>query len=112
MGRGRSEKTTALVHLAREILEEIQPASVRAVCYQLFIQGAIPSMEKTQTNRVGTLLTRAPVRKATSPGTTSSRRGAPSSRSRPGPIPPSTRRRSRTVTAGTNGPGSRSGSSS
>src|SRR5689334_1966707 len=59
MGRGRSQKSLALVQLAREILEEIQPASVRAVCYQLFTRGAIPSMEKTQTNRVGTLLTRA-----------------------------------------------------
>jgi hypothetical protein len=44
MGRGRSQKSLALVQLAREILEEIQPASVRAVCYQLFTRGAIPSM--------------------------------------------------------------------
>ncbi|HUG36439.1 MAG TPA: hypothetical protein VML54_05780, partial [Candidatus Limnocylindrales bacterium] len=59
MGRGRSPKSLELVQLAREILEEIQPASVRAVCYQLFTRGAIPSMDKAQTNRVGTLLTRA-----------------------------------------------------
>src|SRR6266851_7985018 len=59
MGRGRSEKSIELVELAHDILEEIQPASVRAVCYQLFTRGAIPSMEKAQTNRVGSLLTRA-----------------------------------------------------
>jgi hypothetical protein len=59
MGRGRSQAGIELVHLAREILEEIQPASVRAVCYQLFTRGAIPSMDKAQTNRVGSLLTRA-----------------------------------------------------
>jgi hypothetical protein len=56
MGRGRSQKRLDLVQLANEILEEIQPASVRAVCYQLFIRGLIPSMEKAQTNRVSTLL--------------------------------------------------------
>jgi hypothetical protein len=59
MGRGRSQTSIELVQLVREILEEIQPASVRAVCYQLFTRGAIPSMEKAQTNRVGALLTRA-----------------------------------------------------
>jgi hypothetical protein len=56
MGRGRSHKSIELIQLAREILEEIQPASVRAVCYQLFTHGLIPSMEKVQTNRVGTFL--------------------------------------------------------
>jgi len=59
MGRGRSEKSLELVQLAHEILEQIQPASVRAVCYQLFVRGAIPGMDKASTNRVGALLTRA-----------------------------------------------------
>lgn len=59
MGRGKSSKSIQLVEAARAILEEIQPASVRAVCYQLFTSGLIPSMEKAQTNRVGQLLTRA-----------------------------------------------------
>jgi hypothetical protein len=59
MGRGRSQKSIALVATAREILAEIQPASVRSVCYQLFIRGVIPGMDKPTTNRVGLLLTRA-----------------------------------------------------
>jgi len=59
MGRGRSRKSIDLVETAYEILEEIQPASVRAVCYQLFTQGVIGGMDKTTTNRVGQLLTRA-----------------------------------------------------
>jgi hypothetical protein len=59
MGRGRSQKSIELVQTAHDILEEIQPASVRAVCYQLFIRGVIPGMDKTSTNRAGALLTRA-----------------------------------------------------
>jgi hypothetical protein len=59
MGRGRSARTLRLIEAVKEILEEIQPASVRAVCYQCFIRGLIPSMEKVQTNRVGALLTSA-----------------------------------------------------
>ena len=59
MGRGRSPKSLELVEQAREILEEIQPASVRAVCYQLFVRGVIEGMDKKSTNRVGALLTRA-----------------------------------------------------
>jgi hypothetical protein len=56
MGRGRSQKSIDLVDAAIRILEEIQPASVRAVCYRLFVEGLIPSMEKTNTNRVSTQL--------------------------------------------------------
>ena len=59
MGRGRSPKSLELVEQAREILEEIQPASVRAVCYQLFVRGVIEGMDKKSTNRVRALLTRA-----------------------------------------------------
>lgn len=43
MGRGRSQKSIDLVRLAAEILEEIHPASVRAVCYQAFIRGPSPT---------------------------------------------------------------------
>ena len=31
---------------------DVHPASIRAVCYQLFIQGRLPSMAKKHTNRV------------------------------------------------------------
>jgi hypothetical protein len=56
-GRGKSQKSLALVDAAHEILAEIQPASVRAVCYKLFTRGLIPSMAKSETNRVGAQLT-------------------------------------------------------
>ena len=57
MGRGRSAATRELLEAARDILETIQPCSVRAICYQLFTRGRIPSMAKPETNRISTLLT-------------------------------------------------------
>ena len=57
MGRGKSQKTLELIAAAWEILNEIQPASVRAVCYQLFTLNLIASMSKNETNRVSTQLT-------------------------------------------------------
>jgi len=55
-GRGKSQKSLALIEAAVRILREIQPASVRAVCYRLFTEGLIPSMAKNHTNAVGTQL--------------------------------------------------------
>ncbi len=55
-GRGKSQKSLALIDAAVRILREIQPASVRAVCYRLFTEGPIPSMAKNHTNAVGTQL--------------------------------------------------------
>src|SRR5690242_12852082 len=57
MGRGKSARTLALVEAAIEVLRDIQPASVRAVCYRLFTMGVIESMAKAETNRVSTQLT-------------------------------------------------------
>jgi hypothetical protein len=59
MGRGKSRRSLELIEPSIEILREIQPASVRAVCYQLFTRGLIPSMAKAETNKVGRLLTEA-----------------------------------------------------
>ena len=56
MGRGKSLKNVRLIHAAHAILETIQPASVRAVCYQLFNQKLIPSMAKKQTDKVSVQL--------------------------------------------------------
>jgi hypothetical protein len=56
MGRGKSAKNLALIDAAFTILEAIQPASVRAVCYQLFNAKLIDSMAKNETNRVSTQL--------------------------------------------------------
>lgn len=57
-GRGKAQKTTALIDAAIRILEEIQPASIRAVCYRLFTGGLIDSIAKANTNRVSYLLAR------------------------------------------------------
>jgi hypothetical protein len=52
-GRGKATKSLELISAAYEILDEIQPATVRAVCYRLFVAGLIPSMAKSVTNGVG-----------------------------------------------------------
>jgi hypothetical protein len=56
-GRGKSQQNITLIGTAHAILEEIHPASVRAVCYRLFTMGLITSMAKSETNRVSTQLT-------------------------------------------------------
>lgn len=56
-GRGRAQKTIEIAEAAYRILQEIQPASVRAVCYRLFTEGLIDSMKKSNTNKVSRLLT-------------------------------------------------------
>ncbi len=53
MGRGKGHRSLKLIDACTEILEEIQPATVRAVCYRLFTMGLIDSMSKNETNRVG-----------------------------------------------------------
>jgi hypothetical protein len=56
MPRGKTQRSLDLIQTCYDILAQIQPASVRAVCYQLFIRHLIPSMAKTCTNRVSTQL--------------------------------------------------------
>lgn len=55
-GRGKARATLELIEACREILDEIQPASVRAVCYRLFTRRLIPDMGKNSTNKVSTQL--------------------------------------------------------
>lgn len=55
-GRGRSAKSMILIEAARRILQEIQPCSIRAVCYRLFTQKLIPDMGKKSTGAVGAQL--------------------------------------------------------
>ena len=57
LGRGKHEKSWQLIEAAHAILAEIQPATVRAVCYRLFVGGVIPDMSKPSTQRVSTQLT-------------------------------------------------------
>jgi hypothetical protein len=56
VSRGKGRRSIQLVATAIKILEEIQPASVRAVCYRLFVAGLIPDMSKTSTNAVSRAL--------------------------------------------------------
>ena len=51
-GRGKSKASLELIAAAIRILEEIQPATVRAVCYRLFIEKLIPCMTKASTDKV------------------------------------------------------------
>ncbi len=55
-GRGKSQASLELIEASHEILAQIQPASVRAVCYRLFTLGLLPDMSKNATNRVSTQL--------------------------------------------------------
>jgi hypothetical protein len=53
------EKTTtilAFIEACHSILQEIQPASVRATAYQLFVRHLLPSMENACTNKVSSPL--------------------------------------------------------
>lgn len=59
MSRGKSRKTIERLNAAIEILEEIQPATVRAICYRLFVAGFIPDMGKSSTNSISRMLTQA-----------------------------------------------------
>jgi len=43
-GRGKAQHSLDLIDAAYTILEEIQPASVRAVCYRLFVEELIRNM--------------------------------------------------------------------
>lgn len=56
-GRGKAAKSLALVEAARDILAEIHPATVRAVCYRLFTMQLIENMGKNETNKVSKQLT-------------------------------------------------------
>lgn len=55
--RGKGKKSLDLIDQAVAILREIQPCSVRAVCYRLFAAGAIPFMKKSETDKVSRQLT-------------------------------------------------------
>ncbi len=58
-GRGRAQATIRLIEASREILAEIQPATVRAVCYRLFTLGLIADMGKLSTDKVSRALVAA-----------------------------------------------------
>ena len=51
-GRGKSAKSLHLIDASIRILREIQPCSIRAVCYRLFTEKLIPDMGKNSTGAV------------------------------------------------------------
>ena len=55
-GRGKAKASLELIDASIIILEVIQPCSVRAVCYQLFMRKLIPDMSKNSTGAVGKLI--------------------------------------------------------
>jgi len=59
MGRGLAQKTLDLRDQCYTILEEIHPATVRAVCYRLFVLKAIPDMSTNSTGKISRILTKA-----------------------------------------------------
>jgi hypothetical protein len=52
MPRGKTKRNLDLIEACYDILVTIHPASVRAVCYQLFTRGLLESMAKRCTDRV------------------------------------------------------------
>jgi hypothetical protein len=60
-GRGLASKSIRLISASHEILEQIQPASVRSVCYQLFNRGLLSGMTTGETQKVSRLLVHARV---------------------------------------------------
>jgi hypothetical protein len=56
VSRGRAQRSNDIIKISYEILEEIQPATVRAVCYKLFVHRLIASMAKSETNKISRLL--------------------------------------------------------
>jgi len=56
MSRGKGKRALRSIEAAADILEEIEPATVRAVCYRLFVAGLIQDMSKSSTNSVSRLL--------------------------------------------------------
>jgi hypothetical protein len=59
MARGKARRSLELIEACLEILQQVQPATVRQVCYRLFVAGWIPEMTKAHTNRVSRHLTDA-----------------------------------------------------
>jgi len=57
--RGMSKKNLDLIDTCREIIEPVQPITVRGVCYKLFTAGKIPSMAVKYTQQISRLLVRA-----------------------------------------------------
>jgi hypothetical protein len=58
-GRGRAQKSLDLIMAMHDAAKAAQPITVRGVAYKLFIRSFIPSMARSETQRVSRLLTDA-----------------------------------------------------
>ena len=54
--RGRAKATVDLIATSIKIIEPVQPITVRGVCYRLFVDGHIDSMEVGNTQKISKLL--------------------------------------------------------
>jgi hypothetical protein len=59
MGRGISSQTKHIIRAAHAYLEDQHPATVRGVCYFLFVHKLIPNMKDESTKRISDIITRA-----------------------------------------------------
>src|SRR4030095_5573870 len=57
--RGRAKATVDLIATSIKIIEQVQPVSVRGVCYKLFVAGHIDSMAVKNTHKISRLLVQA-----------------------------------------------------
>jgi hypothetical protein len=57
--RGRSTATLELIATCSKIIEQVQPITVRGVCYRLFVAGLIDSMAAKNTQKISRLLVQA-----------------------------------------------------
>ena len=57
--RGRAKATLDLIATCSEIIAQVQPITVRGVCYKLFVAGLIDSMASKNTQKISRLLTQA-----------------------------------------------------
>lgn len=56
MPRGLAERTRTLIDVTASILADVQPATVRGICYKLFGLKLIPDMSKRSTDKVSRAL--------------------------------------------------------
>lgn len=57
--RGRAKATIKLMEACYQIIEEVQPITVRGVCYRLFVARLIDSMATRNTQKISRLLVQA-----------------------------------------------------
>lgn len=106
-GRGMARRSLDLIEAMYGMTRAAQPITGRGVGYKLFTAGLIPSMARSEMQRVYRLLKEARASGAISRGSGSLTKPAPSNGPRLGPIPPNMPNASRDRIAVTSGISSR-----